>query len=176
MSENKKTVVVYSSKTGYTKIYADWIAQELKCEALDASKVKVADLLSYDTIIYGGGVYASSINGAKIITKNFNDLKNRKLIIFAVGSSPVNDENTKKLHEFNIPEEQRKDISFYYLRGGFDYNRLSPFYKFMMTIFKSVLKKSKNPTEDQKDMIANFKVPQNYTKKENIEAILQTVQ
>lgn len=176
MSENKKKVVVYSSKTGYTKIYADWIAQGLKCEALDASKVKVTDLSSYDTIIYGGGIYASSINGAKLITKNYNDLKSKKLIIFAVGSSPVNDENTKKLLEFNIPEEQRKDISFYYLRGGFDYNRLSPFSKFMMTIFKSILKKTKNPTDDQKEMIANFKVPQNYTKKENIEAILQTVQ
>lgn len=175
MSENKKTVVIYKSKTGFTKIYADWIAQELKCEVFEASNVKVTDLSGYDTIIYGGGIYASSINGAKMITKNYNDLKDKKIIVFAVGSAPASDDNTKNLREFNIPAEQRNDISLFYLRGGFDYSRLSPMNKFLMTIFKTMLKKSKRPENDRNDFIEKFKVPQNFTNKTNIEPILQTV-
>ena len=46
-------IVLYKSKYGSTKTYAKWIAKELSCEAKEAKGVKIDDLLSYDTIIYG---------------------------------------------------------------------------------------------------------------------------
>ena len=62
-------IVIYKSKYGSTKDYAMWIAEELGCEAKDAKSVKVLDLLAYDTIIYGGGLYAEIIAGVSLITK-----------------------------------------------------------------------------------------------------------
>ena len=68
------TIVIYKSKYGSTKQYAQWIAEELDCEAVDAKTVKDDDLLKYDNIVYGGGLYAEVINGVTLITKNLEKL------------------------------------------------------------------------------------------------------
>ena len=52
------TIVIYKTKYGSTKTYADWIAEELVCESVDAKSVKIEDLEKYDTIVYRGGLYA----------------------------------------------------------------------------------------------------------------------
>ena len=65
-----KAIVIYKSKYGSTKCYAQWIADELECDINDASNVKIEDLYEYDTIIYGGGLYAEVIAGVSLITKN----------------------------------------------------------------------------------------------------------
>ena len=48
-------IVIYKSKYGSTKAYAEWIAEALSCQAVEAKSVKADDLLAYDTIVYGGG-------------------------------------------------------------------------------------------------------------------------
>mgnify|MGYP000992876959 CR=1 FL=1 len=78
----KKTLVVYKSKSGFTKKYAEWISRQLKAEIREASKVTVETLFDYDTIIYGGGLYAGGISGVKLITKNFKRLKGKKIAVF----------------------------------------------------------------------------------------------
>ena len=65
-----KTIVVYKTKYGSTKSYAQWIAEDLGCNFVDAKDIKIDELLQYDTIIYGGGLYAEIINGVSLITKN----------------------------------------------------------------------------------------------------------
>jgi menaquinone-dependent protoporphyrinogen IX oxidase len=175
MSENKKAVVIYRSKTGFTKNYAQWIAEELHCDLLDGKKASLKDFMQYDTIIYGAGLYASGISGLKLITRNYEALKNKKLIVFAVGASPVRAETTEALRIANLSEEQRERIHFYYLRGGFDYARLSPFYRFLMTLKKLQLKRIKNPDADVKGMLASYEHPLDFTKKANVAPIVRDV-
>ena len=43
-----KTVVVYRSKTGYTRKYAEWIAEELGCDIKE--NAKLSDITGYDMI------------------------------------------------------------------------------------------------------------------------------
>ena len=66
-----KTVVIYRSVYGYTKTYAEMIAEELTCDLRESSEISPDDLLSYDTIIYGGGLYAIGINGINLLKKNY---------------------------------------------------------------------------------------------------------
>jgi len=65
------TVVIYKSNYGFTEAYAKWLAEDLGAELLQADRVKPAYLQKYQTIIYGGGLYASGINGIELLTKNF---------------------------------------------------------------------------------------------------------
>ena len=58
-----KTIVVYRSKYGSTKAYAEWISEALGCEMIEFKEAKIEQLMKYDTIIYGGGLYAEMING-----------------------------------------------------------------------------------------------------------------
>jgi menaquinone-dependent protoporphyrinogen IX oxidase len=158
MPKTEKTVVVYRSKTGFTKNYATWLSERLGCDLLEGNKVTLRKLQSYDTIIYGSGLYASGISGVKLITKNFEQLRNKRLIVFAVGASPARKEVVQELIKTNIPSEQQNKIQLYYLRGGFDYGRLSPFYKFLMLLKKWLLKKTKNPDADVKGMLAGYEI------------------
>lgn len=176
MSDNKKCAVVYRSAAGHTKAYAQWVAEDLKCDLLEGKKVKASDLLSYDTVIFGGGLYAGGINGVKLITKNFDQLKSKKLIVFAVGATPVRAATTEELIKMNFPGEMEKKIPFFYLRGGFDYSRLSPFNKFLMTLMKIKLKRLKNPDADQKGMLASYSHPLDFTDKKYIEPIIKSVE
>jgi flavodoxin len=80
-----KTVVIYKSKTGFTKKYAEWISEELSADIFDVSKVTINMLTAYDTVIYGGGLYAVGINGVKLITKNLDKLKDKKVVCLCYG-------------------------------------------------------------------------------------------
>jgi menaquinone-dependent protoporphyrinogen IX oxidase len=167
--------VVYRSKSGYTKNYAQWIAEELNCDLLPGEKVKANDLLPYDTIIYGAGMYAVGINGIKLITKNYNQLRDKKIIVFAVGATPVRKETIEEIQKMNIPAEQLDKIQFFYLRGGFDYSRLTLFNKFLMTLLKLKLKRVKSPDADQKGMLASYTHPLDFTNRKYIEPIIHCV-
>ena len=58
-----KAIVIYTSKRGSTKQYAEWIAEDLGCPALTLDEAKSQDinLYEYDCIIYGGWIRGSGI-------------------------------------------------------------------------------------------------------------------
>ena len=57
-----KTIIIYKSRTGFTKRYAQWIAEELTCEIADYSDISKVDLDNFDLIIYGSRVHAGKID------------------------------------------------------------------------------------------------------------------
>ena len=68
----KKCVVVYKSKYGATKKYAEWIAEDLHADLFEGKAASADALTAYDVIVYGGGLYAGGVSGLPFITKNFD--------------------------------------------------------------------------------------------------------
>lgn len=66
------TEVVYASHYGSTEKYARWIAQELKADLYRADQLKAGDLDKYDTVIFGGGLYAGQLNGLGALKKTLS--------------------------------------------------------------------------------------------------------
>lgn len=96
-------LVVYYSRYGATKQYANWIAEELGADILEYKKCKLKDLMNYSTIVYGGGIYSGGIYGVDLITKNCEKhLRDKKIICFGVGISIENEENQKQCIEVNF--------------------------------------------------------------------------
>ncbi|MCS4480542.1 flavodoxin domain-containing protein [Clostridium botulinum] len=73
-----KIAIIYKSKYGSSKKYAQWIAEEVKGDLFNSSNIKEEKLKEYDIIVYGGGLYASGISGISLITKNLDILKDKK--------------------------------------------------------------------------------------------------
>lgn len=167
-----KALVVYKSRSGFTKKYAEWISRQLEAEMREASKVTVETLSDYDTVIYGGGLYAGGISGVKLITKNLERLKGKKIAVFATGASPAREEVINEVRNNNFTPEQQKRIRFFYLRGGFDFNKLTLFNKGIMSIMKLCLKKTKNPTPDDLGMLEAFDHPVDFTDEKNITELI----
>jgi menaquinone-dependent protoporphyrinogen IX oxidase len=170
-----KSIVVYKSKAGFTKKYAEWIAEELGSDIFAASQVTAAILTAYDTVIYGGGLYAGGINGVKIITNNMAKLQGKKVVVFATGASPMREEVISEVRDRNFTLQQQEKIQFYYLRGGFDYTRLQFGDKLLMQLLKWTLKRKKELTPDEKGMLAAYDTPVDFTKRENINGLIAYV-
>ena len=103
-----KVLVTYQSKTGFTKKYAEWISEELKCDLKELKSVK--DVNDYDLVIHGGWIMGGVIKGVKKIKK----LDPKKLIVFGVGLTPKKSLNTDKM----IKNNKLEDTPFFYFEGG----------------------------------------------------------
>jgi menaquinone-dependent protoporphyrinogen IX oxidase len=166
-----KKVVVYKSKTGFTKKYAEYIGEAVGCNIYDFKSSKSLNLDNYDVVIYGGSLYASGILGLK---KFKTRLKNQKLIVFAVGATPPKEGLDEELIEANFNKEERKNVKFFYMRGGFDFNSLNLVDKGLMKMMKKSIEK-KDPEErtpDEKGMLNAFDNPVDFTRPKNIEPLL----
>lgn len=170
-----KTVVVYKSISGFTKKYAEWIAEELETDLLRLKKIDIDILLKYDIIIYGGRLHAVGISGINIIKNNLNKLKDKNIIIFTTGASPSKESTVSEVKDSNFSVEEQKQIRFYYFRGGFDFNKLNFTNKILMTLMKWKIQLKRHKTPDEKGMLAAFSKPMDFTKKENIKELLEYV-
>ncbi len=169
-----KSVVVYKSKTGFAKKYAAWIAEELSSDLFEASQCTIEMLNAFDTIIYGGGLYEVGINGVKLITENLDKLDGKKIAVFATGATPGRKEEIDEIRNGNFTAAQQERIRFFYLRGGFDYSKLKPSDKVLMTLlkWKIKIKGKEKQTPDEKGLLAAYKRPADFTRRKNIDALI----
>lgn len=114
-----KGIVIYKSKYGSTKKYAEWIAEETGYDISEISKVKKSDMDNYDVIVLGGGIYAMGIAGLSFLKKNPELVHEKKVFVFCNGASPYEEEAYKEVKEHNMKEEL-KDVPVFYFRGAFD--------------------------------------------------------
>jgi len=170
-----KTIVIYRSKTGFVKKYADWIAEDLDTKAIPVDEITIEDLMKYDTIVYGGGLYAGGINGIKLIRKNLDKMKGKHIILFATGASPGRKEEIDVVWDRIFTKDEQKRIDFFYLRGGFNYNKLNMKDRMLMTMLRKKLQGKKERTEDDEGMLAAYDEPVDFTDRNNIKDLVGLV-
>lgn len=156
-----KTAIIYQSHYGYAKQYAQWIAQSLNAPLFEASQIFLPQISEYDQIIFGGALYAGSVSGIQLITKNPALFSGKKMIVFIVGMGPHPEEKFAGiLTHNNIP----KAALCFYLRGGMDISKLNFLHKWMINTLRFVLKMKGG--EKSKLILEAFKTPQNFISKE----------
>ncbi len=150
-----KSIVLYRSKYGSTKAYAQWIADELSCQVKDAKEVSIDDLKDYDTIILGGGLYAEVIAGVSLITKNIDKLSGKKLIVFTTGITPMNcrEYYDGMVMEKNFKGDLKDKIKVFNFPGKMLMSELSLVHRTALKSLKAIMAKKENPTEMEKLLI-----------------------
>ncbi len=149
-------IVIYKSKYGSTQAYAEWIAEELSCKAQDAKTVKIDDLMEYDTIIYGGGLYAEVIAGVHLITKNIDKLSDKKLIVYSTGITPLSCReyyDTLVMDKNFKTKEIREKIKVYNFMGKMVLDELSVVHRTAIKTLKKIMSSKENPSEMEKLLI-----------------------
>lgn len=144
-----KKIVVYKSATGFTAKYANWIAEELCCEAKEYKNIKGNELSDYDVVIYGGWIMANMVSGYdKIKMMNL-----KKVIVYGVGMSVPSDEVIGRIAEQN--KISRDD--FFYFEGGYRPEKVGFFKRMMMNMIKKSIEKKPEKTAEDIHMLENFK-------------------
>lgn len=170
-------IVIYKSKYGSTKAYAEWIAEELSCDALDAKKIKVDDLLSYDTIVYGGGLYAEVIAGVTLITKNIEKLDGKKIAVFTTGITPLDcrDYYDKLVLEKNFKPNMLDKIKVFNFMGKMIIDELSLPHKTAIKALKKLMSSKENPSEMEQLLVKLCDADGDFTDKEAIYDLVEYV-
>lgn len=124
-------LVTFQSKTGFTKKYAEWIAQDVNADLKEISQVNAAEVAQYDLVIHGGWIMGGTINGLEKI-KSFNP---HKIVVFGVGFTTKEEADISKY----IEENKLENIPFFYYEGGMNPKKMG----FMgRTMVKMVTKKT----------------------------------
>lgn len=168
-----KTAVVYTSQTGFTKRYAQWIAEAAGADCLTLSEAKKKDMDAYEAIVYGGWACAGSISKIEWFKGNIDKWSGKRLIVFCVGGSPIENPEIGKFLKQNFKEDDLKKVSLFYCPGGFDYEKMSPPSKLMMKMFIKALKAKKGKTEAEEEMIKMISSSYDISDKKYIEPILE---
>ena len=172
-----KTIVIYKSKYGSTKAYAEWIAEELGCNAVEAKSVKAEDLLSYDTIVYGGGLYAEVIAGVNLITKNIERLKNKKIAVYTTGITPLDcrEYYDKEVLDKNFKGDSLSYIKVFNFMGRMVQAELTPVHRAAIKTLKKIMSGKQNPTQMEQLLIELCDADGDFTDKNEIYDLIKYV-
>lgn len=114
-----KGIILYQSKYGATKKYAEWLQEATQFDCMETRKADIKNVKDYDVIILGGGVYAAGIAGLSFLKKNMQYLKGKKIAVFCVGASPYDEKAFTEVREHNLKDEL-KELPCFYCRGAWD--------------------------------------------------------
>lgn len=145
-----KIIVIYKSKTGFTKKYAEWIGEELNCDVSNYENFSLSSIAEYDCVIYGSRIHAGNVDGLKRIKALFVVNISTKLVIFATGGTPLEAKDViNKIWQRSFSEKELKTIPHFYMQSGLNYKKMSLGDRVIMKTLAKILgrKKTKSSAE-----------------------------
>ena len=155
-------VIVYASKTGFTKKYAEMLSAKTGMKAYSVNEL--TGISPDEEIVFLGWIKVGKIQG-------LNKVRNLKLkAICATGTARTAEPSEEAVKTRNKIE----DIPFFYLRGGCLPLKEMPFWdRVMLSMFVRVLKSRKDPDEETKEAIEHIQNGYNGVKEENLAPVLE---
>lgn len=166
----KPEAILYTSNTGYTRQYAQLLAQAtgLPVYALEEAKAKLPD---GSRVIYMGWLMAGKVQGYAKAVRRYSVAAVCGVGMGATGS---------QLQDVQKANALSADMPVFTLQGGFDITRLHGIYKLMMTIMAKTVGKSlakkENRTSDENAMLELMLHGGNLVREENLKDVLNWVQ
>lgn len=138
-------IILYKSSYGSTKKYALWLQEKTGFALTETKKAKLQDVMAYDTIILGGGLYAGFIAGLGFLKKYYGKLKDKKVLVFAVGATPYDEKYIATCKDAQMKDELAS-LPLYYCRGAWDDSKMKPFHRFIINMGRKMMQKQKDPS------------------------------
>lgn len=170
---DNKIIVIYKSNTGFTKKYANWISQELRCDAVSLREISSVNLKQFDIVIFGGGIHAGRINGISFIKNNMFSLKEKKVIVFATGATAPIPNEIERFKNSNIPHN--KNIAFFYFQSGLNYADMHGLDKVLMGLLKTALKMKKNKSESEQGTADAIQSSYDFSNRDQLEPLISFI-
>lgn len=146
-----KTAVIYHSQTGFTKRYAQWIAEAANADLFALSEAKKKDFSAYEAIVFGGWACAGTISKLGWFKGNIEKWAGKTLVAFCVGGSPF-DPNIEIALKKNFSASELDKVRVFYCPGGFNYEKMSAPSRLLMKMFAASLNAKKDKTVEEAEM------------------------
>ena len=168
-----RTLILYTSKTGSTKKYAEDIAQAVNGDVFPLKKYKWKDVGDYDSIVFGGWVMGGKIQGIDDFLSHYDEISDKNILVFSSGMGFVTSESRDRLISGNVLDIYH--IRYYQLRGSFDYSKLHFPYNFMINTSLRALRKDPDSAQDL-SMVENLKeTPLEFYDQQGVDRIISVL-
>ena len=134
----QRVLIVYQSKYGSTKQYADWLHRDIPSDLVDVEKGDNPEFAGYDVIIFGSYIRMGRIVIAPFIVENWSAIKGKKVILFTTSGTPPGHPNIRKIYNSCLPENIRREIKYFPLRGRILSKDLSFFDKLLVAVGRMI--------------------------------------
>lgn len=173
-----KTIVIYTSQTGFTQKYAKWIGERLDAELLtlaDTRKKPEDYFEQADALIFGGWAMAGKVSGVKWFLDRIEKWKEKKLAIFCTGGSPNDNPEVDGFLKTALSEEQQKHAKIFFCQAGINYDKMKLPSRLAMKAFASMVRKTKKSTPEEIKMGEMLSHSYDISDKKYIEPIIEYI-
>lgn len=141
---SNKILIIYKSRTGFTKRYAEMITEEIDCTLIDYKSITATTMSEFDTVVFGSRAHAGMIDGYKKAKEMFQKSAAKKFILFVTGATPnAAEEVIKEFWKQNLSTDELENIPHFYMQSGLNYEKMSLPDKAMMKMAAAMMKKKK---------------------------------
>lgn len=146
-----RLLIVYYSKTGFTKQYAQWLQEDLHGDCIPLPERGQVDFSSYDKVVFGSSVHAGRIRKWKWFREQLPRLQGKQVALFFTGATPPEEETVAQCVAQNLTQEERNAVRTFYLWSGLRYEAMGPVDRWMMGMFRKMLAAQKNPSPQDRE-------------------------
>lgn len=173
----KNVAVVYSSKYGHTKQYADWLKEDVDADAIEIAKFNITQMMAYKLVIFACGVYADKMAIMDFVKKNVTAIPTQKTMIMAVGWY-TNDsaEAKEKLIAENYPEQFKGSVPLYIVNSGINKKQISKVDSMKLIAAQVSIEKKEGRSSDDINSLAIIKGYSDQTSKDNLNSIKKGIE
>lgn len=173
----KDLAVVYATKYGHTKQYADWMKEEAGADIFISTSFTPTKALEYKAVVFAGGVYGDKILIMDWLKKNLGQVNVNKIIIAAVSWYCNDSEEAKaRLIAENYPEQFKNVVPLVVINSGIDKKKTSVMDKAQLLAAQTSINKHDVRTADDINALAIIKGYSDSTSKDNLKSLIAAVQ
>lgn len=156
-----RPIVVFTSQTGFTRRYAERIAETLGCPLANLANDRHFDPDGYDTVVFCGWFHAASLKGANWAKRAMAAHPDTHFVVLGVGATPMPcdlwpEEGHIAAFRRSFPEESYPDLAFFYAQGGFDFGSLGLPDKMAMHLYFKMQRKEAKTDPQAADMLRHM--------------------
>lgn len=91
-------IILYQSKYGATKRYADWLSEETEFDCIETRKAKIEDIKQYMPQSSSEVVSTPLVlRGCHFLKKHIKELRGKRIVVFCDGASPMKQTHLSRL-------------------------------------------------------------------------------
>ncbi len=137
--------VVYQSRYGSTRQYAEWLSEALQVKLINAKENKAPALDSFDFLVFCSPVYYGKLLVSSFIKKNWGILKNKKIyLLVAAGMDEKAEDDIKTMLNANFDQKFADyQIKWFYSGGRMEVEKLGFFERFLIKRLAKMVKEER---------------------------------
>ena len=144
-----KPLILYYSKTGFTKRYASWLSEKTGGDVVPLKEAGRVQWDAYDAVVFASCLHAGRIQ--KLSRFQRLSLPDTPTLLLVTGATPAGSPEVEQMIRQNFPQN-RDAVTVFYLPGGLCYEKMGAADRLVMKLFSAMLQKKPDKTAAEQAM------------------------